>query len=74
MPPKVNAKTPLDKRLSANAGKEEMSNWNIAELKQNLQCGGGSTDYPGERKGHDVGGARAEAFGTSSSSCWRDRG
>uniref|UniRef100_A0A7S0HBB1 Uncharacterized protein n=1 Tax=Hanusia phi TaxID=3032 RepID=A0A7S0HBB1_9CRYP len=37
MPPKVNAKTPLDKRLSANAGKEEMSNWNIAELKQNLQ-------------------------------------
>uniref|UniRef100_A0A7S4KEP5 Uncharacterized protein n=1 Tax=Guillardia theta TaxID=55529 RepID=A0A7S4KEP5_GUITH len=37
MPPRANTKTPLDKRLSANAGKEEMSNWNIAELKQNLQ-------------------------------------
>ena len=28
---------PLDKRMAANSGKEEISHWNISELKQNLQ-------------------------------------
>ena len=40
MPPKAAkgaAATPLDKRLAASTGKEEMSHWNISELKQNLQ-------------------------------------
>ena len=39
MPPKAKgpAATPLDKRLAASSGKEEMSHWNISELKQNLQ-------------------------------------
>jgi len=41
MPPKASSAaakaSPLDKRLAANSGKEEMSHWNISELKQNLQ-------------------------------------
>lgn len=40
MPPKgakASSNTPLEKRLAASAGKEEMSHWNISELKQNLQ-------------------------------------
>lgn len=35
--PQKGTKTPLDRRLAANAGKEETSHWNISELKQNLQ-------------------------------------
>jgi hypothetical protein len=43
MPPKAAsaakgaAGTPLDKRMAANQGKEEIAHWNISELKQNLQ-------------------------------------
>ena len=43
MPPKAAAAakgaagTPLDKRMAANQGKEEIAHWNISELKQNLQ-------------------------------------
>jgi len=40
MPPKASkgaTSTPLDKRMAANQGKEEIAHWNISELKQNLQ-------------------------------------